>query len=131
MRRGRPSTAKGAAPVSSPHSANTSQTRVSGRSPQSGPGVIDPFAALDSKPTQVAADDISNRFPSVEQFSLLHDSGSKFQFSDAGRISPVDSQQAFNERVAERLAERAFGTSPPKPPTPQPDFRATVDANDL
>lgn len=81
-------------------------------SPQVRPTTIDPFAALDKNTAHLSQDELSNRFPSVEQFSLLHDSGSKFQFMDDK--SP-GAGQGFDENLAERLAEDAFATvSSPK-----------------
>lgn len=110
MRRGRPQP-----DTSVPHSAATSRNRAAGPSPNVRPTNIDPFAALDKKSAQ---DEISNRFPSVEQFSLLHDSGNKFQFGDG--ISPQD--QTFDSRV-EKLVEDAFSTSASSPPKPAPPPR--------
>ncbi|KAF8251937.1 hypothetical protein K440DRAFT_668446 [Wilcoxina mikolae CBS 423.85] len=113
MRRGRPTKSQPAS--STPHSTATSRTRAGAPSPHVRPTTSDPFAALDKKPAQ---DELSNRFPSVEQFSLLHDSGNKFQFSDGMPPQP-DHKKDFNEGLAERLAEDAFAkTSPPNPEIP-------------
>ena len=69
----------------------------------------DPFAALDStsEPVRSAAmDELASRFPSLDEFSLLHENGSKFEFSRAGNAakgrSPVD------VRRTEDLANKAF-----------------------
>lgn len=101
MRRGRPTVA--------PPVGNSSQA--------AGPAVRgtsgDPFAALDSKASPT--DDFSSRFPSLDQFSLLHDSGTKFDF--ASTSSPiVASPQGPDDKVAHRLAEEAFtaSRSPPQ-----------------
>lgn len=64
----------------------------------------DPFAALDSKNPAPVVDEISNRFPSLDQFSLLHDGG-KFDF---GSSSPTKPSQPVSKRVTERLADDAF-----------------------
>ncbi|ESZ95123.1 hypothetical protein SBOR_4490 [Sclerotinia borealis F-4128] len=64
----------------------------------------DPFAALDSKAPAPIVDEISNRFPSLDQFSLLHDGG-KFDF---GSSSPAKASQPIGKRVTERLADDAF-----------------------
>lgn len=104
MRRGRPPAG------SSGHAAKPSP------SPMRGP-VADPFAALDSKSPAGTVDEISNRFPSLDQFSLLHDHGSKFEF-DGG--SPVSSKpRNMDQRVTEKLADDAFAL-PPQSKTPAP-----------
>ena len=76
----------------------------------------DPFAALDAKPSVVSVDEISSRFPSLDQFSLLHHGG-KFDFDNS---SPTSSSapKDLGQRVAERLADDAFAT--PKSRTPVP-----------
>jgi len=114
MRRGRPTKSQPAS--STPHSTATSRTRAGAPSPQIRPTTSDPFAALDKKPAQ---DELSNRFPSVEQFSLLHDSGNTFQFGE-GKPPQPDHKKDFNEGLAERLAEDAFAMSSPSNPEPSP-----------
>lgn len=100
MRRGRP-TSQGAAASNNP-------------SPSPGPPISsDPFAALDGRQgaqaqTQ-AIDELSSKFPSLDQFSLLHDSGSKFAFEPK---SPPVQQQQFKQPSPER--------APQQPPRPQP-----------
>lgn len=87
MRRGRPPTISQGSPSK----------------PSSSPAPIttsDPFAALDGKP-QAGSDDLSNRFPSLDQFSLLHDGG-KFDFDSAPQPRDLD------QRVTEKLADDAF-----------------------
>jgi AP2-associated kinase len=100
MRRGRPTTAP--------------QSRVSKPSPSPLRGINgDPFAALDSNvPVSVATDDVAARFPSLDQFSLLHDHGAKFEFD---KTSPVTASMPkdLNQRVTEKLADQAFVTPPP------------------
>lgn len=95
MRRGRlPAAAQAAAPQAAPSSSRG----TSG----------DPFAALDSKTSPT--DDFSARFPSLDQFSLLHDSGAKFDFASAA--SPTQSTtQGGDDSVAHRLADEAFASS--------------------
>lgn len=108
MRRGRPPPSKGPTPEVS-------------ASPKVRPVSTDPFAALDHPSLKLAGqqDELSARFPSVEQFSLLHDSGGKFEFKS------MESPTAFvattsppakdlSTRVMERLADEAFvAPSPP------------------
>lgn len=93
MRRGRPTASSqgGHVPKPSP-------------SPMRGTS-SDPFAALDGKPAGGAVDEISSRFPSLDQFSLLHDGG-KFDFDSS---SPVKGpQKDLGQRVTEKLADDAF-----------------------
>lgn len=69
----------------------------------------DPFAALDSTsdPVRAAAvDELASRFPSLDEFSLLHDKGSKFDFSQA--VNPGIDQTHPVEKVTEALADEAF-----------------------
>jgi len=70
----------------------------------------DPFAALDSQDVQVrraAADELASRFPSLDEFSLLHDRGQKFEFGDAPATP-----DPMTKRVTEALADEAFATTP-------------------
>lgn len=70
----------------------------------------DPFAALDSQDVQVrraAADELAQRFPSLDEFSLLHDRGQKFEFGQ----SPTGGAP-LNKRVTEALADDAFALPP-------------------
>ena len=79
----------------------------------------DPFGALDAPSQsfgdQAAFDDVSNRFPPLDQFSLLHDSGSKFAFD--AKSKPSKSPQDINQRVANALADEAFAQSAPSSKT--------------
>src|ERR1700709_4354 len=71
MRRGRPKASGQTDPIPVPKTAST-----------------DPFAALDSKEQAIraaAADDLSSKFPSLDEFSILHDRGTKFQFGEGGQ----------------------------------------------
>ncbi|KAL3419590.1 Serine/threonine-protein kinase ppk30 [Phlyctema vagabunda] len=104
MRRGRPS----AGP--STHAAKPSPSPMRGAS-------SDPFAALDANSPAGPVDEISSRFPSLDQFSLLHDHGSKFEFDGS---SPVSTKpRNLDQRVTEKLADDAFAL-PPKAKTPVP-----------
>lgn len=75
MRRGRPQAA--AVPVITPNQSSR---------PSPSPARVtqgDPFAALDSKPATSAGDvnDVASRFPSLDQFSILHEKpDSSFEF---------------------------------------------------
>jgi AP2-associated kinase len=90
--------------------------------PSPSPGKVtngDPFAALDARAAAKSADELSNRFPTLDQFSLLHDKGQKFEFDD-GLNSPQQPKD-LSQRVAERLADEAFlvPSSPPVAPSPR------------
>lgn len=101
MRRGRPT-----APIQQPHAAKPSPSPMRGTN-------SDPFAALDSQNVQVrsaAADELAARFPSLDEFSLLHERGQKFDFNQ-GATPPSDpKQEALNKRVTQALADEAFAT---------------------
>ncbi|PQE19025.1 hypothetical protein CJF32_00010458 [Rutstroemia sp. NJR-2017a WRK4] len=99
MRRGRPTA------NSQPQPAKPNPSPMRGT-------ISDPFAALDSKSPVPVVDEISNRFPSLDQFSLLHDGG-KFDF---GSSSPPKTTAPISQRVTERLADDAFAL-PSRPGT--------------
>ncbi|KAH9861291.1 hypothetical protein IAQ61_011028 [Plenodomus lingam] len=108
MRRGRPT-----APVQQPPGARPSPSPMRGTT-------ADPFAALDSEDVQLrraAADELAARFPSLDDFSLLHDRGQKFEFGGGGGgDSPTGNDPALSKRVVEALADEAFA-SPSVPQT--------------
>ncbi len=87
----------------------------------------DPFAALDSKPgKQSEADELSSRFPTLDQFSLLHDKGTKFDFDN----NPASaSEKGLNQLVVDQLAENAFARPQAKPEPVQPRSRQSSDLN--
>lgn len=82
--------------------------------PQASPMKVtsgDPFAALDSSAAAKSADELASRFPTLDQFSILHEKGVKFDFDSAG--SPTVAQTA-----SEQLVDDAFGISHSQPPLP-------------
>lgn len=87
-------------------------------SPANGPAkrvtAGDPFAALDSGPSNTtratASDDISDRFPSLNEFSLLHHKGSKFDFDPRSPTGPKPSL-APKANMADKIADAAFAAS--------------------
>ncbi|CAK7223831.1 Ark- serine/threonine protein kinase [Sporothrix bragantina] len=110
MRRGRPAAAPtNAVPAQKPSPSPMRVTKG------------DPFAALDSKAATQNADELSSRFPTLDQFSILHDQGAQFSFEDsqAGVATSVPAspeqqkQKHIGQRVAERLADDAFASAPP------------------
>lgn len=100
MRRGRPT----ASPAPSQQAVSSGPKRVTDG---------DPFAALDSKPSggsKAATDDISDRFPSLNQFSLLHHKGSKFDFDPKSPTTPKPNI-APKTNMADKMADSAFAAS--------------------
>ncbi|KAL1897491.1 Ark- serine/threonine protein kinase [Ceratocystis pirilliformis] len=66
------------------------------------PSVLSPPANMES------ADELSVRFPTLDQFSLLHDQGNKFDFDS-------DSPRNLDQRVTEKLVDEAFAYPLAKP----------------
>ncbi|KAH8194435.1 hypothetical protein TruAng_011403 [Truncatella angustata] len=96
--------------------------------PSPSPGRVtngDPFAALDSRPTPKVSvpDEISHKFPSLDQFSILHEQGTKFEFDSP--ISPPGGD--LSQTVAERLADDAFVVPHGTPPPSQAPARQSSD----
>ena len=101
MRRGRPEK-----PVSHHNSAKPSP------SPLRMIDNSDPFATLDGG-ASVSGDELSSRFPTLDQFSLLTDSGHKFDFDSS---KPTQKADDLSTRITHALADEAFvrSSSPPK-----------------
>ena len=80
----------------------------------------DPFAALDGNKT-TAEDEISSRFPTLDQFSLMTDKSQKFAFEGQNEHKKEPGESNLAQRVTNALADDAFAlpASPvkPKPPT--------------
>ncbi|KAH8144977.1 uncharacterized protein LAJ45_10997 [Morchella importuna] len=113
MRRGRP-TKDG--PVA--HSPGTSRTRptIPDPSPKIRSTSSDPFSALDQNTSPFSMNDSASRFPSVEQFNLLHDSGNKFEFVEGLLPSTSDpGKKDLSTRLTEKLADDAFASAAPQP----------------
>ncbi|CAK7270732.1 Ark- serine/threonine protein kinase [Sporothrix epigloea] len=97
----------------------------------------DPFAALDSKAVVQNADELSARFPTLDQFSILHDQGAQFSFEGARggteTSAPTSPEQQkpkdLSQRVTERLADNAFASPPvTAKASPQASVAATTAA---
>ncbi|KAH9884569.1 protein kinase-like domain-containing protein [Xylariomycetidae sp. FL2044] len=112
MRRGR-------LPAGSQPAQSKSQPQGQASRPKPSPSPLrvtdgDPFAALDSKSgAQMSVDELSSRFPTLDQFALLHDQGAKFDFDSP--ISPSGAEVQPNTKIADRLADEAFGTPQDRP----------------
>ena len=102
MRRGRPSKTE---PIASNSKPDSSPLKTIAK---------DPFVALDApqqaSESHVSIEEISNRFPPLDQFSLLHDSGSSFAF-DPQVKQPSKDTHNISQRVTNALADEAFGHS--------------------
>lgn len=113
MRRGRP----------------TSVQPVTATKPASSPANGDPFAALDSKNYNVragAVDELSKRFPSLDEFSIAVDGGKKFAFgASPPPPASVDVKNNLSERVTHALADEVFS---PTSATPKPQPARPVQA---
>ncbi|KAL2438893.1 Serine/threonine-protein kinase ppk30 [Exophiala dermatitidis] len=116
MRRGRPTK-----PISHHGSAKPSP------SPLRMVDNADPFAVLDGNKA-VAGDELSARFPTLDQFSLLTDKGRKFAFEPQVERKSDAADPALAERVTKALADEAFARapSPPKARSPASDPPATT-----
>ncbi|KZF22156.1 hypothetical protein L228DRAFT_230506 [Xylona heveae TC161] len=110
MRRGRPTKA--------PQHHTSASARPSPSPLRAAGG--DPFAALDAPGgfgTLPQSDELSSRFPTLDQFSLLHDTGGKFEFSPTSPTNATSASSDLNQRVTEALADEAFAQ--PRAPAPQ------------
>lgn len=104
------------------------QASPQGRATKPNPSPLrraDPFAALDAKPTVGTVDEISSRFPSLDQFSLLHDGG-KFDFDQASPTKPT-----INQRVTEKLADDAFAMPARNSSTAKPQTNSVSKAQKI
>ena len=99
MRRGRP-----ARPDNSHH--NSAKP-----SPSPFRGSTDPFAALDrgGSKSQGPPDEFSNRFPSLDQFDILHEKGGKFDFEPT---TAKTEEEDLSRKLTNALADDAFAKRP-------------------
>lgn len=107
MRRGRPTK-----PVSHHGSAKPSP------SPLRIVDGTDPFAALDGSKASVE-DELSTRFPTLDQFSLLTDKGKAFAFESQSEKRRESLDPNLAQRVTNALADDAFARAP-SPTKPKP-----------
>ncbi|KAI1131532.1 hypothetical protein F5Y10DRAFT_262104 [Nemania abortiva] len=114
MRRGRPTASNHAVPSQAPVKVTTG----------------DPFAALDAKSgAKPESDELSSRFPTLDQFSLLHDHGTNFDFDSSASPPAVPNGPTahLDQRVAEHLADDAFARPPTKPSPASESNSKTAD----
>jgi AP2-associated kinase len=100
MRRGRPTK-----PVSHHGSAKPSP------SPLRMVDGSDPFAALDGGKTS-RGDELSSKFPTLDEFSLMTDRGKKFSFEPQQGTPQETADPGLAQRVTNALADQAFGREP-------------------
>lgn len=99
MRRGRPTRPE------------TSQQNSARPSPSPFRGTpTDPFAALDGRK---ADDEFSDRFPSLDQFNILHEKRGKFEFEPT--VADQKEDDALAQKLTNALADDAFVKHSPLP----------------
>jgi len=129
MRRGRPQAT--VAPVITPNQSSR---------PSPSPARVtqgDPFAALDSKPDASASDmdDVASRFPSLDQFSILHDKqDSSFEFEQTR--STVSAPKTSTRRPADgddddNDVNNAFAIASAMPPELPSERHITIEQGRL
>lgn len=117
MRRGRPT----APSQQVPPAAKQTPAAASG----------DPFAALDSKNYDIragAVDELSKRFPSLDEFSIAHN-GDKYSFSSGSKPQPPTGKDRLNERVTNALADEVFNARIQPTPSPKPPEHQSTAAH--
>ncbi|EGC40994.1 serine/threonine protein kinase ppk30 [Histoplasma capsulatum var. duboisii H88] len=73
----------------------------------------DPFAALDGGKVP-NGDELSSRFPTLDEFSLFHDQGSKFEFEPTVPETKPPTED-LSKRITNALADEAFAKANPTP----------------
>ncbi|KAL8788323.1 MAG: hypothetical protein Q9213_001720 [Squamulea squamosa] len=102
MRRGRPTKTEADQRVTKP---SPSPLRVADG---------DPFSALDANVTSdlnPTVDEVVSKYPSLDEFSLLHGSGDKFAFDTEPKTASLPSRD-ISQRVTDALADDAFARAP-------------------
>ncbi|CRL27250.1 Serine/threonine-protein kinase STK [Penicillium camemberti] len=117
MRRGRP----GKSPSSHPSSERPSPSPYRAAAEASS---NDPFAALDgSAARKKTAEEMSKRFPSLDQFDILHEKGDKFEFEPTVESKPED--EDLSRRLTNALADDAFARRVSPERAPKPVYKRT------
>jgi AP2-associated kinase len=112
MRRGRPTK-----PVSHHGSAKPSPSPL--RMLDHGQTQPDPFAALDGRKAGTA-DELSSKFPTLDEFSLMTDTRKNFAFDSGKKRESQNANSELAQRVTNALADQAFVRSPSPPKTAKP-----------
>ena len=100
MRRGRPTR------------PNDSQQHSAHATPSPYRGSADPFAVLDGggNRSRNSTDEFTNRFPSLDQFDILHEKGDKFEFD--ATVAESKDDDGLSQRLTNALADDAFAKHP-------------------
>ncbi|KLJ11373.1 AP2-associated kinase [Blastomyces silverae] len=101
MRRGRPTK-----PTSHHNSAKPSPSPLRATS-------NDPFAVLDGGKVP-NGDELSSKFPTLDEFSLFHEQGSKFEFEPTVTETKTPMED-LSKRITNALADEAFAKANPTP----------------
>lgn len=67
----------------------------------------DPFAALDSAYAAKRIEELSNKFPTLDQFSILHEKGTKFDFEHTGSKVAANQQADDGFTVPQNQSAKA------------------------
>ena len=122
MRRGRPG---------KPQSSHTSSARPSPspyRNPAGGSST-DPFAALDGGASRKkTVEEMSKRFPSLDQFDILHEKGDKFEFEPTVTESKPEDED-LSQRLTNALADDAFARQQSPEREQKPAFKRPSQAS--
>ncbi|KAI1501265.1 kinase-like domain-containing protein [Biscogniauxia marginata] len=116
MRRGRPAVSSQAASSHAPKPSPSPMRVTNG----------DPFAALDSK-SGAKGDELSSRFPTLDQFSLLLDQGAKFDFDSPTSPAVPELHKQLGQQVTNPLVDDAFVRAQTKPSPAPPGQRQSAD----
>ncbi|KAJ5208291.1 hypothetical protein N7449_002670 [Penicillium cf. viridicatum] len=117
MRRGRPGKSPSSQP--SPERPSPSPYRAAAEGSSN-----DPFAALDgSAARKKTAEEMSKRFPSLDQFDILHEKGDKFEFEPTVESKPED--EDLSRRLTNALADDAFARRVSPERAPKPVYKRT------
>ncbi|KAG2418340.1 hypothetical protein HFD88_001441 [Aspergillus terreus] len=112
MRRGRPTR------------PDASQHNSAKPSPSPFRGSSDPFAVLDGgsgHKSQDSHDEFTNRFPSLDQFDILHEKGGKFDFEPTVSETKQEDDD-LARRLTNALADEAFVKRPASENEPAPEL---------
>ncbi|EFX04248.1 serine/threonine-protein kinase [Grosmannia clavigera kw1407] len=112
MRRGRPTAPAQSGRSSAPRPTPSPRPVTSG----------DPFAALDANTSKsLPADELSSRFPTLDQFALFHDQGTEFSFDETAiSTSKTIPQAALSQATAAIAAGKPPAAGISRTPSNEP-----------